>query len=157
MHTSYLTAFKLIKFTSSVLFHEYNVYEISFETVQGSAKRRALGCVNSPLVARGSQEVGITQPRDHSLADPCTLTTTTNPLPSPASSLPQLAAAIPWARCAPTASRRRAGACASPASRASSATRVPTARGCRAEAAMDVSGGRLLIHITYLQNSKIGY
>ena len=40
--------------------------------VQGSAKRRALGCVNSPPAARGSQEAGFTQPRDHLLADPCT-------------------------------------------------------------------------------------
>ena len=31
--------------------------------VQGSAKRWALGCVNLPSTARGSQEVGYTQPR----------------------------------------------------------------------------------------------
>ena len=39
-----------------------------FEALQKSAKERYLGCVNQ---ARGSQEAGITQPRDHSLADPC--------------------------------------------------------------------------------------
>ena len=38
---------------------------------QGSAKRRALGCVNSPPAARGSQEAGFTQPRTHLIADPC--------------------------------------------------------------------------------------
>ena len=32
--------------------------------LQGSVKKLALGCVNSPLTARGSQEVGITQPRE---------------------------------------------------------------------------------------------
>ena len=32
----------------------------------------SLGCVNSPPAARGSQEAGITQPRAHLLADPCT-------------------------------------------------------------------------------------
>ena len=41
-------------------------------SVQGSAKRWSLGCVNSaswlPLDAGG----GFTQPRDHSLAQPCT-------------------------------------------------------------------------------------
>ena len=37
--------------------------------VQRWAKEWALGCVNSPHAARGSQEAGFTQPRDHSLAD----------------------------------------------------------------------------------------
>ena len=32
----------------------------------------ALGCVNSPIFARGSQEAVFTQPRVHSLAHPCT-------------------------------------------------------------------------------------
>ena len=40
--------------------------------VQGSAKRWALGCANSPHVARESQEAGFTQPRDHLITDPCT-------------------------------------------------------------------------------------
>ena len=39
--------------------------------VQGSAKRWALGCVNSPPTVRGSQEAGFTQPRAHLIADPC--------------------------------------------------------------------------------------
>ena len=42
-------------------------------SVQGSSKRWALGCVNSPPAARGSQEAGITQPRAHLLADSCTV------------------------------------------------------------------------------------
>ena len=41
--------------------------------LQGSAKRRALVRVNSPPAARGSPEVGFTQPRAHCIADPCTL------------------------------------------------------------------------------------
>ena len=40
--------------------------------IQGSVKRFALGCVNSPPSARGSQESGFTQPKAHLLADPCT-------------------------------------------------------------------------------------
>ena len=41
--------------------------------VQGSAaKELFLGCgKRPPPVARGGQDAGITQPRDHSLADPC--------------------------------------------------------------------------------------
>ena len=39
--------------------------------MQGRAKERALGCVNSPSAARGSQKAGFTQPRDHSFAQPC--------------------------------------------------------------------------------------
>ena len=39
--------------------------------VQGWAKERALGCVNSRPVARGIQEAGFTRPRAHVLADPC--------------------------------------------------------------------------------------
>ena len=39
--------------------------------VQGSAKDWTLGCVKRAPAARGGQDVGITQPRDHSLADPC--------------------------------------------------------------------------------------
>ena len=40
--------------------------------VQRWAKEWALGCVNSPPAAGGSQETGFTQPRDHSFAQPCT-------------------------------------------------------------------------------------
>ena len=40
--------------------------------VQESAKEWSLGCVKRAPAARGSQGAGITQPRDHSLADPCT-------------------------------------------------------------------------------------
>ena len=43
-----------------------------FHEIQGSAKRWALGCVNTLPAARQSQEAGITQPRVHLLADPCT-------------------------------------------------------------------------------------
>ena len=39
--------------------------------IQSWAKERALGCVNSPPAARGSQEAGFTQPRAHSFAQPC--------------------------------------------------------------------------------------
>ena len=39
--------------------------------MQGSAKRRALGCVNSTPVAKGNREGGITQPGAHLLAVPC--------------------------------------------------------------------------------------
>ena len=42
--------------------------------LQGSAKRWALGCVNSSPAARGSQEAVFTQPRAHLLAYPCILT-----------------------------------------------------------------------------------
>ena len=46
---------------------------VSQYVVQGSAKEWSLGCVNSPPAARGSQEAGFTQPRDHSLAQACIL------------------------------------------------------------------------------------
>ena len=36
--------------------------------IQGWAKEWALGCMNLPLAARESQEVGFTQPRAHLLA-----------------------------------------------------------------------------------------
>ena len=39
--------------------------------VQGWAKEWSLGCVNSRPAARGSQEAGFTQPRDHSFAQHC--------------------------------------------------------------------------------------
>ena len=41
--------------------------------LQGSAKRWALGCVNLPPPARGSQEAGFTQPRARLLAESSTL------------------------------------------------------------------------------------
>ena len=40
--------------------------------VLGSAKRWALGCVNSLPAAREKQEAGFTQPWAHLLANPCT-------------------------------------------------------------------------------------
>ena len=40
--------------------------------IQGWAKEWSLGCVNSRPVARGSQEAGFTQPRDHSFSQRCT-------------------------------------------------------------------------------------
>ena len=40
--------------------------------LQGSAKEWSLGCMKCAHTARGGQEAGITQPRDHSLGDPCT-------------------------------------------------------------------------------------
>ena len=33
----------------------------------------SLGCVKRAPAARGGQDAGVTQPREHSLADPCTL------------------------------------------------------------------------------------
>ena len=39
--------------------------------IQGWAKEWSLDCVNSPPATRGSQEVGFTQPREHSFAQPC--------------------------------------------------------------------------------------
>ena len=41
-------------------------------SIQGWAKEWSLGCVNSCPAARGSQEAGFTQPRDHSFAQPGT-------------------------------------------------------------------------------------
>ena len=46
--------------------------KIAYYYIQGSAERWALGCVNSCPMARGSQEVGFTQPRAHLFVDPCT-------------------------------------------------------------------------------------
>ena len=40
-------------------------------TVQGSANKWSLGCWQRAPVSRGVQDAGITQPRYHSLADPC--------------------------------------------------------------------------------------
>ena len=48
--------------------------------IQGSAKEWSLGCVKRAPAARGGQDAGITQPRDHSLADPCNLITPSYPL-----------------------------------------------------------------------------
>ena len=50
--------------------------------IQGSAKRWAVGCVNSLPAARGSQEADVTKPRVHLLADPCTHERTTLESPS---------------------------------------------------------------------------
>ena len=47
------------------------LYNDDLDGYYGSAEKYALGCVNSPSVARGSQEAGFTQPRVHLLADPC--------------------------------------------------------------------------------------
>ena len=47
-----------------------------FAELQGWAKEWSLGCVSSRPAARGSQEAGFTQPRDHSLAQPCISTAT---------------------------------------------------------------------------------
>ena len=46
-------------------------------SLQRWAKEWALGCVNSPIAAGGSQEAGFTQPRAHSFAQPCTWNTLT--------------------------------------------------------------------------------
>ena len=40
--------------------------------VQRWVKEWALGCMNSPHAAGGSQEAGFTQPRPHHFAQPCT-------------------------------------------------------------------------------------
>ena len=42
-----------------------------FHSVKSSAKEWTLGCVNSHPARRGSQEAGFTQPREHSLPEPC--------------------------------------------------------------------------------------
>ena len=47
------------------------VAESSLVLFQGWAKEWSVGCVNSRPVARGRQEVGFTQPRDHSFAHRC--------------------------------------------------------------------------------------
>ena len=41
--------------------------------IQGWAKEWSLGCVNLRPTARGNQEAGFTQPRDHFFAQPCTV------------------------------------------------------------------------------------
>ena len=43
---------------------------LTWNQLQGRAKEWALGCVNSPPAARGSQEAGFTQPRANSFAKP---------------------------------------------------------------------------------------
>ena len=49
-----------------------------FATLQGWAKEWALGCVNSPPAAGGSDEAGFTQPRAHFFAQPCIYFRVTN-------------------------------------------------------------------------------
>ena len=44
----------------------------SIQPLQGSAKEWSLGCVKRAPAAKGGQDAEITQPRDDSLADPCT-------------------------------------------------------------------------------------
>ena len=39
--------------------------------LQGSAKEWSLGCVKRAPTARVIRDMGITQPKDHYLADPC--------------------------------------------------------------------------------------
>ena len=39
--------------------------------VQGSAKEWSIGCVKRAPAARVIRDMGITQPKDHYLADPC--------------------------------------------------------------------------------------
>ena len=59
---------------SNVLLHRDWIFciDLGFElALQESAKEWSLGCVKCALTARGGQEAGITQPRDHSLADSC--------------------------------------------------------------------------------------
>ena len=41
------------------------------QNIQGSAKERSLGCVKRAPTARVIRDMGITQPKDHYLADPC--------------------------------------------------------------------------------------
>ena len=41
--------------------------------VQGSVNEWSLGCVKRAPAATGSKDAGIAQPRDHSLANPCSL------------------------------------------------------------------------------------
>ena len=56
----------------------HNRVEIGYRTnldIHGLAKRWSLGCVNLLPAARGNQEAGFTQPRDHLLADPCRAST----------------------------------------------------------------------------------
>ena len=55
------------------MFHRYD-YKLKLQRsghVEGSAKEWSLGCVKRAPAAREGQDAGITQPRDHSLADPC--------------------------------------------------------------------------------------
>ena len=57
----------------SLIFVAFAFLTLSVEgkAIQGSAKEWPLGCVKRSPAARGSQDTGITQPRDHSLTDPC--------------------------------------------------------------------------------------
>ena len=52
----------------ALLDHENLVRQEKLVSLQGPAEEWSLGCVNSCLAARASQEVGFTQPRDQSFA-----------------------------------------------------------------------------------------
>ena len=53
--------------------NHYLVIHYADLTVQSLAIRWALSSVNSSLAPRGSQQVGLTQPRTHLIAHPCTV------------------------------------------------------------------------------------
>ena len=55
---------------ASIGFHGVHAARLPY--LQGSAKRRAIGCVNSPPRPEGSRRGGFTQPRARLLAEPCT-------------------------------------------------------------------------------------
>ena len=48
-------------------------------SIQESAKGWSLGCVKRDPAAREDQDAGITQPRDHYLADPCKFSSPVSP------------------------------------------------------------------------------
>ena len=52
-------------------FDSFSCRRKCMKDLQGLAKRWALGCVNLPPVARGSQEAVFTQPRARYIAHPC--------------------------------------------------------------------------------------
>ena len=49
-----------------------NIEAMRFKILQGCVKERVLGCVSLPLVARGSQEARLTQPKAYFFALPHT-------------------------------------------------------------------------------------
>ena len=51
----------------------YPLERFGMESVESTAIRWALGCVNSRLAARGSQEAGFTQPKPRIIAHLCTV------------------------------------------------------------------------------------
>ena len=67
-----------IKYQLEIKVHIY-IKCLGSGKLQGSDKRWALGCVNSPpLAGREIKESGFTQPRADLLADPCKQTTATD-------------------------------------------------------------------------------